>query len=416
MASYSLYSSKSEKVNGDSVKQLQTALNSAGYSLTVDGIFGKETMAAIKQFQSANVQASDGGTNAKVWEALKQMGYSPITGSTTGPTMETEGGSSPSVPGEKPAEDSAPQSDPLAELLQKLLDQYNSSQPYTPKTEEEIRDQAASEYESYYDQLKLAAQQQQQTSDLYLQQRQEGLQAAYDKQREQSKEQYEQVYSKSDRQMLSRGMQRSSYAAQTLSNISLEGAEAQQAIADQQAAAEGEIAQQRTLLAQQLAQQLAQYDASKAADVLNRIRELEEQEYQRGLDASDRQNSLSMQLYQMLYQQKRDEIEDQQWQQEFNESVRQYNASQSSKSSGGGGGSSGGYNSGSSGGSTRKPTQGGNSGTTGGMTWEDFGAAMGFGSKKDNGSSWLTGSLTGALAGALAGIVGFGQNAKPPKK
>ncbi len=342
--------------------------------------------------------------------------FSRIDGD-TGPTVGTPGDSSaPSPPGEKPAEDSAPQSDPLSELLQKLLEQYNSGQPYTPKTEEEIRNQAAGEYESYYDQLKLAAQQQQQTSDLLLQQRQEGLQAAYDKQREQSREQYDQVYSKSDRQMLSRGMQRSSYAAQTLANISTEGAEAQQAIADQQAAAEGEIAQQRTLLAQQLAQQLAQYDASKAADVLGRIRELEEQEYQRGLDASDRQNSLSMQLYQLLYQQKRDEIEDNQWQQQFNESVRQYNASQSGKSSGGGGGSSGGYTGGYNGSSANKPTQSGNSNTTGAMSWADFAAALGGGSKADTGNGWLLSSITGALTGALAGVVGFDQNAKPPKK
>lgn len=339
--------------------------------------------------------------------------FSRIDGD-TGPTMGTPGDSSaPSSPGEKPAEDSTPQSDPLSELLQKLLEQYNSGQPYTPKTEEEIRNQAAGEYESYYDQLKLAAQQQQQTSDLLLQQRQEGLQAAYDKQREQSREQYDQVYSKSDRQMLSRGMQRSSYAAQTLANISTEGAEAQQAIADQQAAAEGEIAQQRTLLAQQLAQQLAQYDASKAADVLGRIRELEEQEYQRGLDASDRQNSLSMQLYQLLYQQKRDEIEDNQWQQQFNESVRQYNASQSGKSSGGGGGSSGGYTGGYSGGSSaNKPTQSGNSGTTGAMSWDDYLAILYPSDKKNNGGSGLLGSLTGALGalGAAAGVAGIAKH------
>ena len=134
----------------------------------------------------------------------------------------------------------------LATTLEDLIQQYNSTPTYTPKTDEEIRAKAEGEYESYYDQLRLTAKQQQAQSDLALQQQAAGLQATYDKQREASRKNYAQMYSQADRQMLSRGMQRSSYAAQTLANISEQGVEAQQTIADQQAAAEGNIAAQRT--------------------------------------------------------------------------------------------------------------------------------------------------------------------------
>lgn len=67
--------------------------------------------------------------------------------------------------------------------LQELQDKLQSIQ-YTPKTDEQIKAQAEGEYKSYYDQLRLAAQQQKDASDLALQQRREGLKATYDKQRE----------------------------------------------------------------------------------------------------------------------------------------------------------------------------------------------------------------------------------------
>lgn len=371
---------------GENVKRLQTALNSAGHKLEVDGIFGEKTLDALKQFQTAQGLTADGVAGEQTWGAL-------------------QGGANPS-------------GNDTSAALYNLMTQYNSNQGYTPKTAEEIKQQATDETKGYYDQLKLSAQQQHQANDLRLQQQQQGLQAAYDKQREQSAKQYAQVYSQSDRQMLSRGMQRSSYAAQTLANISLEGAEAQQAIADQQAAAEGDIAQQRTLLAQQLAAQLGQYDANQAADVINRIRELESQEYDRGVAAADRQNSLATQLYQFLYQQQRDDAEDQryadqfayqqqqdkaeadryaeqfayqqqqdkaeadryaeqlayqqqrdeisdkQWQMQFDEDVRRYNESQK-KSSGG-----------SRAPAPQTPDPNANP-LNGGMSWTDFLAAMG---------------------------------------
>ena len=138
-----------------------------------------------------------------------------------------------------------------SDALKKLLEQYNQTSSYVPKTADQIRQQAQGEYQSYYDQLRLAAQQAQARNDLALQQQREGLQRTYDKQREASQKEYENAYSRADRQQLSRGMQRSSYTAQVLANLTKEGAEAQQELWDAQGAAEGNIDAQRTQLAAQ---------------------------------------------------------------------------------------------------------------------------------------------------------------------
>ena len=225
-----------------------------------------------------------------------------------------------------------------ADALQKLLEQYNQTSSYVPKTADQIRQQAQGEYQSYYDQLRLAAQQAQARNDLALQQQREGLQRTYDKQREASQKEYENAYSRADRQQLSRGMQRSSYTAQVLANLTKEGAEAQQELWDAQGAAEGNIDAQRTQLAAQLADQLSQYSASEAADVLARIKQLEDQEYDRVRENDQYKNSLSAQIYQFLYQGEQDKIAQEQWQKEFDENVRQWNAQYGSKGSGGGGG------------------------------------------------------------------------------
>lgn len=225
-----------------------------------------------------------------------------------------------------------------ADALQKLLEQYNQTSSYVPKTADQIRQQAQGEYQSYYDQLRLAAQQAQARNDLALQQQREGLQRTYDKQREASQKEYENAYSRADRQQLSRGMQRSSYTAQVLANLTKEGAEAQQELWDAQGAAEGNIDAQRTQLAAQLADQLSQYSASEAADVLARIKQLEDQEYDRVRENDQYKNSLSAQIYQFLYQGEQDKIAQEQWQKEFDENVRQWNAQYGNKGYGGGGG------------------------------------------------------------------------------
>ena len=55
---------------GQSVKTLQQLLTAAGYPLTVDGIFGPRTEAAVKKFQQANRLTVDGIVGPKTWSSL----------------------------------------------------------------------------------------------------------------------------------------------------------------------------------------------------------------------------------------------------------------------------------------------------------------------------------------------------------
>ena len=44
--------------SGSAVRQLQSALNKAGYGLAVDGIFGAKTQAAVRDYQRKNPNLS----------------------------------------------------------------------------------------------------------------------------------------------------------------------------------------------------------------------------------------------------------------------------------------------------------------------------------------------------------------------
>ncbi len=52
------------------VRSLQYLLNARGAKLTVDGIFGAKTRAAVVAFQRAHHLPADGVTGAKTWGAL----------------------------------------------------------------------------------------------------------------------------------------------------------------------------------------------------------------------------------------------------------------------------------------------------------------------------------------------------------
>lgn len=71
---------------GDEVKELQTALNSAGYSLDVDGSFGSKTQAAVKDYQKKNGLQVDGIVGKNTWGSL--LGSS-TSGTTTTPAATT---------------------------------------------------------------------------------------------------------------------------------------------------------------------------------------------------------------------------------------------------------------------------------------------------------------------------------------
>lgn len=54
-----------------SVTQIQTALCNAGYTIEVDGKLGRQTRAAIKDFQKANGLTVDGKVGKKTWAQLE---------------------------------------------------------------------------------------------------------------------------------------------------------------------------------------------------------------------------------------------------------------------------------------------------------------------------------------------------------
>jgi peptidoglycan hydrolase-like protein with peptidoglycan-binding domain len=63
------------------IKELQTCLANAGfYKGNIDGVKGKNTRRAIKEFQSANGLKADGVVGPKTWEALSKYATAAAPG------------------------------------------------------------------------------------------------------------------------------------------------------------------------------------------------------------------------------------------------------------------------------------------------------------------------------------------------
>lgn len=79
---------------GEDVTTLQETLNSLGYPVKIDGIFGAETREAVLRFQETNSDESgaplivDGIVGPRTWWALAHTGALP-TAITTAPTPGT---------------------------------------------------------------------------------------------------------------------------------------------------------------------------------------------------------------------------------------------------------------------------------------------------------------------------------------
>ena len=172
---------------------------------------------------------------------------------------------------------------------------------YTRRTDDDLQRIAQQQYQSYYDQLRRAAQQKADRETLALENQRAGIQRNYAKQQEESAKQYRQAYSQVDREILRRGMQRSSYGAQRLANVNLEQAEAAQKIQEAQAGAEGNLDAQIAQLQGQLADTLAGYDAGQAGDVMARYNELQAEEYDRAREAEQYAESIRQSDQQLAY-------------------------------------------------------------------------------------------------------------------
>lgn len=65
--------------SGGSVKQLQKLLNNNGYNLSVDGVFGSKTQAAVKDYQKKSGLTVDGIAGNNTWGSLTSGGKSSTT-------------------------------------------------------------------------------------------------------------------------------------------------------------------------------------------------------------------------------------------------------------------------------------------------------------------------------------------------
>ena len=64
-------------------KEIQACLKNAGfYKGKIDGVKGKATKRAVKEFQKANGLRADGTVGSKTWEALSKYAGAPAAGST----------------------------------------------------------------------------------------------------------------------------------------------------------------------------------------------------------------------------------------------------------------------------------------------------------------------------------------------
>lgn len=88
------YSQVKKGSKGSSVEELQRLLNQNGYSLSVDGVFGSNTQAAVRDYQSKNGLAVDGIVGTNTWSSLIGGGgasSNPATNSTANWLASYEG-------------------------------------------------------------------------------------------------------------------------------------------------------------------------------------------------------------------------------------------------------------------------------------------------------------------------------------
>lgn len=218
-------------------------------------------------------------------------------------------------------------------MVQALSDLSSAlkSAEYTPLSDSEILQRAENQYKNLYEQQVLGAKQVYDAGELGYEKQIQQLGVSYGRQIAQIQEQTKQTASEADRNALTRGMQRSSYNLATLSNIHLSGDKAQTSAGETRAMAEANIAAERTLKAQQLAEQLASAQTAYQTNILSYADQLRDKEAQKALEANKYYNDLTIAMYEYQSQADQKQREYDQWLMEFNENVRQFEASQALK-------------------------------------------------------------------------------------
>ena len=57
-------------MKGTDVRNLQQRLCELGYKVTIDGVYGSRTAAAVKKYQKDRGLPADGQVNYKTWETI----------------------------------------------------------------------------------------------------------------------------------------------------------------------------------------------------------------------------------------------------------------------------------------------------------------------------------------------------------
>ena len=327
------YSQVSYGSRGSDVKKLQEKLNSNGYSLDVDGVFGPKTQSAVKDYQKKNNLVVDGIVGEKTWGEIDKPGYTTNSTADGGDQVaenapETDGSS---------AGGGYQESDAVREAYD-MLQEHMGSQPgeYQSAWADQVNailDQILNREKFSYDLNGDALYQQ--YKDQYMMQ---GQQAMMDTmgQAQAMTGGYGNSYAQSAGQQAYQGyLQQLNDVVPELYGMALD-----------QYNQEGEaMLDQYAMLTAQDQQDYGRYRDS-VSDYYDRLQQLydqynDERSYDYGKWADERDFG---------YGQERDQVADDQWQAEFDEDKRRYDQAWEQEYGSGSGGSSGGGGSGGSGG------------------------------------------------------------------
>ena len=315
---------------GSDVTELQKLLNQNGYSLSEDGVFGTKTQDAVKDYQQKNSLSVDGIVGNNTWGALTGASASQNTGAaTTTPTADT---------GFK--YDAYQESDAVKQaqaMIQQQLSQkpgqYQSAwQSQLNAALDKIMNREKFSYDLNGDALY------QQYKDQYINQ---GKMAMMDTMGQASAMTggYGNSYAQSVGQQAYQGH---------LQQLNDKIPELYQLALSKYQMEGDDLRDQITLLGTQEQQDYSRY-RDTVSDYNTELSRLENRydternyDYSQWADGRDFGYGQYIDDRNYQYQQGRDQVTDEQWQKEFDEAIRQFNATHTPVvSSGGGGGSSG---------------------------------------------------------------------------
>lgn len=133
------YSQVSYGSKGSDVKTLQEMLNSNGYSLDVDGVFGSKTQAAVKDYQKKNSLSADGIVGKNTWGTLSSASSGGSTSNAGAATAGTTAKASTSAADMSFSYDDYQKSDAVMQA-EALLQQQLANKPgeYTSAWSDQI--------------------------------------------------------------------------------------------------------------------------------------------------------------------------------------------------------------------------------------------------------------------------------------